>query len=144
MISCDFIKGALRWEQEPDNPTIVVEGINSTNVTLSWTYSLDPGATLQGVVFERTSRENFLKRTSLLSRLPNQEFRYLKDEFVKEYRANLPSRLVLLDVNNDEEYMYSVVVQYNDMSMVLYHVSAPMTAIIVQGKYQKQLNIFFS
>ena len=111
----------------------MVEGVNSTNVTLTWNFSLDPGAALQNVFLKRVGwRDNIF--TALLSRIANNEFSYLNKEFVKEYRANVPSELVLLDVNEDEEYTYYAEVASIDGLSRVYIDRSPITVVTVYGK----------
>ena len=110
----------------------MVEGINSTNVTLTWNFSLDPGIALEYVFLKRVSHN--IINTALFSRFADNEFGHLNDEFVKEYRANVPSELVLLDVNDDEEYTYYAEITSTDGSSRVYTDYSPLTVVTVLGE----------
>ena len=113
-------QGLTKWTERPNNPIIVVQGVNNTNITLTWTFGLEAGFTLLSIFFVR-NRPGKYSKTDIASRPLNYGFSYHNNEFIKEYRANLPSELVLLDVNNEEEYVYTIEVQSTDQSHSVLH-----------------------
>ena len=78
------------------------------------------------------NRPGKYSKTDIASRPLDYGFTYYNNEFIKEYRANLPSELVLLDVNNEEEYIYTIEVKSTDHFVVAVDVS--IVTVIVFGK----------
>lgn len=87
-----------------------MEGVNNTEKELSWLYSLD-GETVQNIQFQR-SKPGGGDLVTLASRLPNEGFTILEEKYKTEYRAELDNKLVLINVNNNEEFVYSILVIY--------------------------------
>ena len=123
---------ALTFSKRPDNPTIVVEGVNSTNVDLTWGISTTGGEVLDKLFFKRqkSGDDNLV---NIASRKSSTAFTLLSSSFETEYRASLPARLTLLNVDNTEEYIYSLEVSYDDSSNVPQEVVEKVT-VIVRGK----------
>lgn len=101
---------AISWTKQPERPFILVEGVNNTEKELSWLYSLD-GETVQNIQFQR-SKPGGGDLVTLASRLPNEGFTILEEKYKTEYRAELDNKLVLINVNNNEEFVYSILVNY--------------------------------
>lgn len=101
---------AISWTKQPERPFILVEGVNNTEKELSWLYSLD-GETVQNIQFQR-SKPGGGDLVTLASRLPNEGFTILEEKYKTEYRAELDNKLVLINVNNNEEFVYSILVIY--------------------------------
>ena len=123
---------ALTFSGRPDNPTIVVEGVNSTNVDLIWGISTTSGEVL-GNLFVRSQRSGEVNLENIASRRSATAFTLLSDSFETEYRANLPATLKLLNVDNTEEYIYTLQVSYDDSSGVAREIADKVT-VIVRGK----------
>ena len=103
---------AFTWIKQPDNPTIVVEGVNNTNVKLNWTYGFDQGEDVIAVFFYRRKRDG-TGWTNIAGRLKNSAFSFEQNtDLQSHYHANLPLELVLLKVSNIVEYDYSIELQY--------------------------------
>ena len=102
---------ALTFTRRPDKPTIVVEGVNSTNVNLIW--DILPGNTevVQNLFLIR-QRPGDVNQVQIASRKYSSSFT-LAEGFANEYRANLPATLRLLNVDNTEEYVYTLQVSYD-------------------------------
>lgn len=101
---------AISWTKQPERPVILVEGVNNTEKELSWLYRLD-GETVQNIQFQR-SKPGGGDLVTLASKLPNEGFTILEEKYKTEYRAELDNKLVLINVNNNEEFVYSIVVNY--------------------------------
>ena len=123
---------ALTFSRRPDNPTIVVEGVNSTNVDLEWEISATSSETLDDLFFKR-QRSGDVNLENIASRRSSTAFTLLSDSFETEYRANLPATLKLLNVDNTEEYIYTLQVSYDDSSGVPREIADKVT-VIVRGK----------
>lgn len=105
-----FSTVAISWTKQPERPVILVEGVNNTEKELSWLYRLD-GETVQNIQFQR-SKPGGGDLVTLASKLPNEGFTILEEKYKTEYRAELDNKLVLINVNNNEEFVYSIVVNY--------------------------------
>ena len=121
---------ALTFTTRPDKPTIVVEGVNSTNVNLIW--DILPGNTevVQNLFLIR-QRQGDTNQEQIASRKYSSSFT-LAGGFANEYSANLPARLTLLNVDNSEEYVYTLQVSY-DLNNVPQRMEDSVT-VIVRGK----------
>ena len=104
--------GSLTFSRRPDNPTIVVEGVNSTNVDLIW--NILPGNNeVVDDLFLIRQRPGDVNQVAIASRTSSTAFTILSSSFANEYRANLPATLRLLNVHNTEEYVYTLQVSYD-------------------------------
>ena len=103
------ISEALTWTQEPDKPTKIVEdGVNNNNVTLTWTYIADAGENILGLRFFREDPDG-RNRVEVSSRLHNTAFEP-KNNFGGYCRGELPSQLLIFNVDNVKEYKFGLVV----------------------------------
>ena len=121
---------ALTFTRRPDKPTIVVEGVNSTRVELIWDILPDDGESVQNLFLIR-QRPGDTNQERIASRKYTSPFT-LADGFANEYRANLPATLTLLNVDNTEEYVYTLQVSY-DLNNVPERKEDSVT-VIVRGK----------
>ena len=119
------------WRKQPKKPTIVVEGVNNSDVNLEWDFSLDAGEIVQSIIFQRKKSGSSVQ-TTLASRLANTAFTVFP-QYLQEYGAHLPCTLLLRDVNKGEEYIYSVVVNYVK-SMIVQSPFTDQIEVIVYGK----------
>ena len=124
--------GSLTFIRRPDNPTIVVEGENSTNVDLKWEISATSGEVLDALFFNR-QKPGSVNLVNIASRKSSTAFTLSSDSFETEYRAMLPATLRLLNVDNTEEYIYTLQVRYEDSSNVVQEIVDKVT-VIVRGK----------
>ena len=122
--------GSLTFTRKPDKPTIVVEGVNSTNVDLTWDILLSGGEVVQNLFFIR-QRPGDVNQVAIASRRSSTSFTLLSDSFANEYRANLPATLRLLNVDNTEEYIYSLQVSYEQ---IVPQREEDSVTVIVRGK----------
>ncbi|KAM7440132.1 hypothetical protein ABFA07_010626 [Porites harrisoni] len=118
---------ALTFTRRPDKPTIVVEGVNSTNVNLIW--DILPGNTevVQNLFLIR-QRQGNTNQVQIAWRKYSSSFT-LAEGFANEYRANLPATLRLLNVDNTEEYVYTLQVSY-DLNNVPHRMDDSVTVIV--------------
>ena len=124
--------GSLTFTRKPDKPTIVVEGVNSTNVDLIWDILSSSGEVVNYLQLIRQRLGDF-NHVTIASRKFNTGFTLLSDSFANEYRANLPATLRLLNVDNTEEYTYSLQVRYDDFRNIPQEINDQVT-VIVRGK----------
>ena len=122
--------GSLTFSRRPDNPTIVVEGVNSTSVDLIWDILPSGGEVVQNLFFV-IQRPGDVNQVAIASRRSSTSFTLLSDSFANEYRANLPATLRLLNVDNTEEYIYSLQVSYEQ---IVPQREEDSVTVIVRGK----------
>jgi len=108
---------AFTFTNEPEKPTVVVEGVNSTLVRLIWEFALGPDESVLTVTFDRQKPGESM-RTLIASRYGNTPFTFARVKFANKYRALLPATLVLLNVNKNEEFLYSLRVTYSRNAFV--------------------------
>ena len=103
---------ALTFTKRPDKPKIVVEGVNSTNVDLIWDILPGNGESVQNLFLIR-QRPGNVNLETIATRTSSGSFNFETDSFADEYRTTLPATLKLLNVDNTEEYVYTLQVNYN-------------------------------
>ena len=103
---------ALTFTKRPDKPKIVVEGVNSTNVDLIWDILPGNGESVQNLFLIR-QRPGNVNLETIATRTFSGSFNFETDSFADEYRTTLPATLKLLNVDNTEEYVYTLQVNYN-------------------------------
>ena len=121
----------MTFTRRPDTPTIVVEGVNNTNVDLTWEILPSGGEVVQSLFFKWQNLGD-INRVQIASRKSTSSFTLATDIFANEYRANLPATLRLLNVDNSEEYVYTLKVNY-DLNNVPRQMEDSVT-VIVRGK----------
>ena len=123
---------ALTFTRRPDKPTIVVEGVNSTNVDLIWEILPGSGEVVQNLFLIR-QRSGDVNQVRVASGKYSSSFNLATDSFANEYRANLPATLRLLNVDNTEEYVYTLQVSY-ELSNNNVERDEDSVTVIVHGK----------
>jgi len=95
---------------------ILVEGFNNTNKELKWEFSKSIDENIVTVTFERKkesgSTVNVAYRTGIGSfsrAVPGIP----ESEYNREYEPRLPATLRLKQLNDGEEYVYTIVVQFD-------------------------------
>ena len=99
---------------KPEDPKIVVFGVNSNAVSLKWDFSTGSGETIQSLIFKR-KRDASAKEELIASRLGGDTKLFtmiapFKD--LKKYKALRPSELQIYNVQRDEEYLYILQINY--------------------------------
>ena len=115
----------------PPTTTIVVEGVNSTNVDLIWDILPGNGESVQNLFLIRQRPGNVILET-IATRTSSGSFNFETDSFADEYSTTLPATLKLLNVDNAEEYVYTLQVSY-DLNNVPRRMADSVT-VIVLGK----------
>lgn len=129
--SLTLFSEALTFTRKPENPTIVVEGWNNTNVALIWDILPASGEVIANLFLKRR-RPGDVNLVNIASRKSYTAFTLLLDSFANEYRANLPATLILLNVDNTEEYVYILEVAYDVNNVPQLMVDE--VTVIVRGK----------
>ena len=109
IVSFWAILEAIRWgEQRPENPTILVEGVNNTleKQKLVWTYVTERSEDIDRVTFQR-QRDNADPAEDIAVSSKKKAF----NVFNSNYSASTPATLILRNpVTNDDEFIYSIVI----------------------------------
>lgn len=124
----------FRITSSPESHTVVVESVNSSRISLVWTYTLAVNESIRTFTFFRRipgDRED----TRVAIKRGNRRFVYSSEEFRAKYEATSSSNsqsatLVLLDVTNSEEYTYTMRLITNFESRRF------STTIVVYSEYQ--------
>ena len=100
-------------QEKPDNPTIVVLGVNSSIVSLNWrTCGGNAGETIRSFSFFR-QRPGSIVTEQIASRGANEGFTMIGPfEDRKKYDARLHQELRILNVQKNEEYVYTLAIHY--------------------------------
>lgn len=122
----------LEFTKKPDNPTIVVEGVNSTDVYLIWDIRAGNNEVVDDLFLLR-QRPGDASQVIIASRTFSSSFTLATESFANEYRATLPATLRLFNVDNSEEYTYTLQVGY-DLNNVPKRMEDQVT-VIVRGKF---------
>ena len=100
------VSESLTFTKKPSNPTIVVEGVNSSRVALVWDFTASLSSF--SVTISR-QRPGELGETPIARRTQSTAFSYVKSEYRADYEARLPAVLVLKDVtSNKDQYAYII------------------------------------
>ena len=105
-ISLNFVcfassESAFRISQKPSNPTIVVLGVNSSQVTLVWRYSDAPSQYFVQFWRQKTGEEITQISTS-------KNGNAFDPSNTEEFVARLDATLILKSVKASEKYTYSL------------------------------------
>ena len=135
------ISEALTWTQEPEKPTKIVEdGVNNKNVKLVWKYLADAGENIAELTFFREEVDGRHK-VSIAQRLYNTAFEP-KNNFRRYCRGELPSQLVIFNVDNVKEYKFTLEVAFS--KGITFHSAVSSVVVEVFGKYNYYLQIKLS
>ena len=106
-------ESAIVCQEKPDDPTIVVLGVNSSEVPLIWERcGGNAGETIRSFFFFR-QRPGNIKTEQIASRAEDQSFTLtgpFKDN--NKYEASLQQELKIFNVQRDEEYIYTLRVDF--------------------------------
>ena len=102
----------FRITSSPESHTVVVESVNSSRISLVWTYTLAVNESIKTFTFFRRIPGDTADTRVAIKR-GNRRFVYSSEEFRAKYEAISSSKsqsatLVLLDVTNSEEYTYTM------------------------------------
>ena len=108
-----LILESVTFTRKPSDPTIVIEGVNSSRVLLIWAFSLGKGETLESVTIER-ERPGENSRTTIATRpSANDSFIIASNAFRTDYGVRLPATLLLKKVERTDDYMYILNIFYS-------------------------------
>ena len=112
--SCSLVlfSEALTFTKKPDDPRIVVEGVNNTDVNLIWDILPGNNEVVNDLFLLRRRPGDAIPET-IASRKFSSSFTLATESFSEEYRAYLPATLRLLNVDNTEEYIYALQVSFD-------------------------------
>ena len=103
---------AIRWDRQPEKPTILVEGVNNTGESLKlvWTFAAKKSSeVIERVTFQRR-RDDADVTEDIAVNSRGRAFNVFS-KFISNYSASLPATLILRNpVTNDDEFIYSIVV----------------------------------
>jgi len=107
-------ESAIVCRDKPDDPKIVVLGVNSNAVSLNWkTCGPDAGETITDFAFFR-QRPGTVAREQIASRLASEGgftmIAPFKDK--KKYDARFNQELRIFNVQRNDEYVYTLVIYY--------------------------------
>ena len=111
-------ESAIVCQAKPDDPIIVVLGVNSSVVSLNWkTCSGNAGETLTSFSFSR-QRPGSIEAEQIASRGATEGGFTMIAPFQdrKKYDARLDQELRILNVERNEEYVYTLVIDYRSIN----------------------------
>ncbi|XP_078379937.1 uncharacterized protein LOC144662857 [Oculina patagonica] len=115
MLATLVVFGVLRRSEsftltrKPANPTVVVEGVNSTQVELVWDFT----ATSNYIVIISRQRTGDPEPTPIAARTQSTSFALEDPSFSTKYEPSLNATLVIKNVNRTDGYRYSLKVLTN-------------------------------
>ena len=88
---------------KPGDPTVVIEGVNNTQVQLVWNFTAAPNSSFVLLIRRRSP-------TGLTSQIASRVSGSSSGFSVLDpaYEANLPATLVIKNVTRNDEYVYSI------------------------------------
>ena len=89
---------------KPADPTVVIEGVNSTQVQLVWNFTASSSSFL--VSIRRAPTGSGSTSQNIASRISGSSSGF--NVLDSAYEANLPATLVIKNVTRNDEYMYSI------------------------------------
>ncbi|KAL9964725.1 hypothetical protein ACROYT_G028405 [Oculina patagonica] len=99
---------SFTWTRRPAHKlTVVVKGVNSSRVSLIWDFS----ASSNYLVSLSRQRPGEVRSTQIASRYASTAFWYTNETFRSKYELRPPANLVLKDVKQNDEYVYTITVE---------------------------------
>ena len=111
---CDVLsESAIVCRVKPDNPKIVVLGVNSSIVSLKWERcGGDAGETIMSFTFER-QRPGSIVPEQIAARGSSEGFTMISPfQDRKKYDARLDQELRVFNVQRDDGYVYTLRIAY--------------------------------
>ena len=112
---------AIVCQGKPDDPTIVVIGVNSSAVSLNWrTCGGNAGETIRSFIFSRQRPDNIVTE-QIASRAATEGFVMIAPfHDKKKYDALLDQELKILNVEKDDEFIYTLAIRYRSSDGALH------------------------
>lgn len=132
-------------QAEPEDPTIVVLGVNSDTVSLKWeSCDGDAGETLNSFVFKRQKPDDVTPQP-IASRGNNDGGFTMSDPFkdFKKYRAFQEQKLQIFNVQRNEKYVYTLSINFQKSDGV-FEDKIFQVAVVVKGKLEKRVFLRFN
>lgn len=111
-----ILESAIDCKVKPDNPTIVVLGIGSNEVSLNWeNCDGDPGETIRSYAFFR-QRPGSFDTEQIASRFASEGGFTMASPFQdkNKYEALLDTKLKIFNVKKTDEYVYTLAIDYSN------------------------------
>lgn len=108
-----FSESAIVCQGKPDDPKIVVIGVNSNEVSLNWiTCGGNNGETIRSFTFKR-QRPDSIAIETIASRAASESLTMIAPfQDKKKYDARLDQELKIFNVEKDDEYIYILAIVY--------------------------------
>ena len=90
----------------PVDPTVVIEGVNSTQVQLVWNFTAAPSSSFILFIQRRTPTGSQNTNVASRTRISGSSSVFTVSD--PDYEANLPATLVIKDVTRNDEFVYSI------------------------------------
>ena len=100
------VSKSFNFTEKPVDPTVVIEGVNSTQVQLVWNFTAAPSSSFAVIFKRRRSSGSQLDQIASYTRIGdgNAVFGAVNPD----YEANLPATLVIKDVKRNDDYVYRI------------------------------------
>lgn len=105
MLSPRVISESFNFTRKPVDPTVVVEGINSTRVQLVWDFTAASGSSFLISIKRRSIADPGSQSIQIAARSDSSS---AFNGVPPDYEANLPATLVIKNVSRNDEFTYSV------------------------------------
>ena len=98
---------------KPADPTVVIEGVNSTQVELVWNFTAAPCSSFLLSIERRRPTESQSSQVASRNRISGVSSNFTVLD--SDYEANFPATLVIKNVTrNSDEFVYSILVSAFD------------------------------
>ena len=98
---------------KPADPTVVIEGVNSTQVELVWNFTAAPSSSFLLSIRRRRPTESQSSQVASRNRISGVSSNFTVLD--SDYEANFPATLVIKNVTrNSDEFVYSIAVSAFD------------------------------
>lgn len=101
------ISESFSFTRKPADPTVVVEGVNNTQVELVWNFTAASASYIVGIFRQRVGNQ----QNQIAARTHDTAFQYADPSLSTEYAVQLPATLVIKDINRTNEFGYNLKVQ---------------------------------
>ena len=135
VLSDGISESKIVCQVEPEDPKIVVLGVNSNSVSLKWeTCRGDAGETIRSFIFRRQKPDDVAQQ-QIASRSASDGGFSMSDPFkdFKKYRALLDQELRIFDVQRSDGYVYTLSINYQTSGGVFQDKLFQVT-VLVKGK----------
>lgn len=133
-ISC-VISDSFNFTRKPADPTVVVEGVNNTQVQLVWNFTATTGF---AIIIERQKSDGSSSSQIATLGFGSAAF-VVRDPFAAEYEVIPLGTLVIKEVTRNDEFVYSFEVVNTALQLQLFDD----VAIDVLCEYIEQLWMCF-